>query len=95
MRWRRTCGLQHLTPVSSNSARSSWKTFSTNRGTKGKPSYFLCEAQNEAHDVRWAGLRTRPIGYNRHQHLVLCPEDVPQSSHTLYFGFLERGRRGQ
>jgi hypothetical protein len=59
-------------------------------GTRGKPSYFLYEAQNDL--MLYVG---PDFEHGRSDitviNTVVLSEGVPQSSHTSYFGFLDRG----
>jgi hypothetical protein len=61
------------------------------RGTKGKPSYFLYEAQSDLMLYVGPNFEHGRSDITVINTVVLSPERVPQSSHTLYFGFLDRG----
>jgi len=61
------------------------------RGTKGKPSYYLYEAQNKLMFYVGPDFEHGRSDITVINTVVLSPESEPQSSHTSYFGFLDRG----
>ncbi len=62
---------------------------------QGKPSYFLCKAEAGRKLMMYVGrgIQHGRSGLSVINILELGSEDVPQTSHTLDFGFLEGGAR--